>query len=84
MILSTFMKASYFVPMTNVLSELLAKFQKSAGLPRRTPSMASAAPRSSTHSPQFTQSTLAPLAAASFMIAAIHNGVGRRPRCCRF
>ena len=32
-----------------------AIFQQSAGEPRRTPSIASPTPRSSTHSPQFTQ-----------------------------
>src|SRR5215468_7255079 len=42
--------ASYLVPMTSVLSEPSTAFHRSAGLPRRTPAIASPTPRSSTQS----------------------------------
>src|SRR5262245_8843448 len=54
------------VPTVSVLPDSTDSFQRSAGVPRRTPSMASFMPRSSTQSPQFTQSSLRPCFAASF------------------
>src|SRR5215510_635828 len=44
----------YLVGITRVLVDSLAILKKSAGLPRLTPSTTFAAPRSSTHNPQFT------------------------------
>ena len=56
--------------MTRVLSDVSAIFQKSAGEPRRTPPIASPAPRSSTQRPQLTQSILPPFFFASAIAAA--------------
>src|SRR5262249_3128737 len=61
------------VPITSVLSDAHAAFQRSAGLPRRTPSMASFTPRSSTQSPQLIQSRRPPFRSASAMTAAIQS-----------
>ena len=47
--------------MTRVLSDASTNLEKSAGLPRRGPSIHSPAPRSSTHRPHCTQSSLPPL-----------------------
>src|SRR6185503_20523708 len=44
----------HLVGMTSVLVDSLTILKKSAGLPRRTPSTAPAAPRSSTQRPQLT------------------------------
>ena len=59
------------MPTVSVLPESIDIFQKSAGVPRRTPSIASPTPRSSTQRPQFTQSSLRLLFAASASSAAI-------------
>src|SRR3974390_1107073 len=54
MMFKAFIASTYpRVPMTKVLSDASAILRKSPGEPRRTPSTASVAPRSSTHKPQF-------------------------------
>src|SRR2546429_561374 len=59
------------VGITSVLSDSSTNLNRSAGLPRRRPSIASAAPRSSTQSPHCTQSSLLPFCRASANSAAI-------------
>src|SRR6202048_2452548 len=63
------------VPITSVLSDSCAIFSKSAGEPRRTPGIAWSAPRSSTHMPQLTQSSLVAAFSAVAIIAAIRSFV---------
>src|SRR6266852_2975599 len=70
----------HLVGMTRTLSDASMKAWKSAGEPRRVPGTNSFTPRSSTHMPQFTQSTLRPFFAASASWAAtssIRNAVVR-------
>src|SRR6185295_6110486 len=63
----------YLVPMTRVLSDASAHFQRSAGLPRLVPGMNSTTPRSSTHRPQLIHSSLEPLFSAAWIRAAIQS-----------